>query len=161
MAMRSVSKEEVYLCTLAHFFVHPPAYGTKGQPLDKRQVTRGLATFLLRELKVGVLSHTSRALQGGQSPIGDDAHWQFSKRSCLQLMLSRLRQLAAGLRQRANASEAGMQRVRQTPCSVKLFIHTQQHACRLLGMYQELHACYGDCPAKPTGGTHLWRGHST
>ncbi len=48
----SLSKEQVYLCTLAHFFVHPPAYGTKGQPLDKRQVTRGLATFLLRELKV-------------------------------------------------------------------------------------------------------------
>lgn len=48
----SVSKEEVYLCTLVHFFVHPPAYGIHNQPLDKRHITRGLAVFLLKEIKV-------------------------------------------------------------------------------------------------------------
>ena len=48
-----VKPEEVALCVLVHFFVHPPERSTAtGEALSGTHVSRKLATFLLKHIKV-------------------------------------------------------------------------------------------------------------
>lgn len=46
--------EEVYLCVLCHYFVHPPAVDqATGVPLPPQQSSHRIAHFLLKLLKAG------------------------------------------------------------------------------------------------------------
>lgn len=50
-AMADVKLEELSLCTLVHFLVHPPA-NSAGVPFNPQRSRRDISLFLLKEIKV-------------------------------------------------------------------------------------------------------------